>query len=68
MTDHIAEDISPAQRVKALRTRLGLTQRGMEERYGIPYRTIQNWEAGVSSPPPYVLRMLEALVTHEENR
>lgn len=66
MTDR--EDISSAQRVKALRTRLGLTQRGMEERYGIPYRTIQDWEASKRRPPEYVLRMLEALATHEESR
>lgn len=61
MTDR--EDITTARRVKALRTRLGLTQRGMEERYGIPYRTIQNWEAGVRVPPPYDLRMLEELAS-----
>ena len=63
------EDITTAaRRVKALRTRLGLTQRGMEARYGIPYRTIQNWEAGVSSPPPYVLRMLEALAAQSSEK
>lgn len=61
MPDPIAEALTPARRVKALRLRLGLTQTGMTERFGIPRRTIQEWEAGRRIPPEYVLRMLEAL-------
>ena len=68
MADPIAEALTPARRVKALRLRLGLTQAAMTERFGVPRRTIQNWEAGVSSPPPYVLRMLEELAAHEESK
>lgn len=61
MPDPIAESLTPARRAKALRLRLGLTQTGMTERFGIPRRTIQEWEAGRRVPPEYVLRMLEAL-------
>ena len=61
MPDPIAEALTPARRVKALRLRLGLTQTGMTESFGIPRRTIQEWEAGRRVPPEYVLRMLEAL-------
>ena len=64
MTD--PEALTPAQRVKALRTRLGLTQRGMEEHYGIPRPTIQSWEIGTRTPPEYAIRLLEAIVEYEK--
>lgn len=44
---------------KTLRITSGLTQEGLKKLTGIPVRTIQNWEAGKSQPPPYVLFLLE---------
>jgi len=41
-------------------TRLNKTK--FAERYNIPYRTLQDWEAGKSNPPGYLLEMLERLV------
>ena len=45
--------------VREMRTRLGETQSEFAERYHIPFRTIQNWEAGVRVPPAYITKLLE---------
>ena len=45
-----------------MRTALGDTQSGFAERYNIPFRTIQNWEAGVRKPPEYVVTLLESRI------
>ena len=42
-----------------MRNRLGETQSEFAERYHIPFRTIQNWEAGVRVPPAYITNLLE---------
>lgn len=36
--------------VKAIRTRLGLTQRAFAERFGFPLETLRNWERGHRRP------------------
>ena len=45
--------------LRDMRMRLGDTQSEFAARYGIPYRTIQNWETGLRRPPEYLLRFLE---------
>ena len=44
--------------VKDMRRALGDTQSEFSRRYNIPFRTIQNWEAGINTPPDYVENML----------
>ncbi|MCD8322693.1 MAG: helix-turn-helix domain-containing protein [Oscillospiraceae bacterium] len=44
--------------IHEMRTRLGDTQSEFAARYHIPFRTIQNWEAGVRKPPAYMLDLL----------
>ena len=51
-------------KIEEARRAAGLTMRKMSELLEIPYRTVQNWENGVSTPPPYV----ERLVIHELER
>ena len=48
--------------IHEMRTSLGDTQGEFAERYNIPFRTIQNWEAGVRKPPQYILQLLESCV------
>ncbi len=43
---------------KGLRHKMGLTQTQVSNIYGIPYSTIQKWEAGINRPPEYVLKMM----------
>lgn len=42
-----------------LRQRTGLTQAAFAEHFGIPVRTLQQWEQGRSKPAPYVLELIE---------
>lgn len=44
--------------IREMRSRLGETQSQFAERYRIPFRTIQNWEAGVRVPPVYITNLL----------
>ncbi len=37
----------------------GLSQRKLAERFAIPYRTMENWCAGVCTPPDYVRIMMQ---------
>lgn len=44
--------------VKALRERMGMNRSEFCEYFGIPYRTVQDWEAGKRKLPEYLLRLL----------
>jgi len=48
--------------VKDIRAATGLSQRKFAEKYGIPRRTVENWEAGICRCPSYVLKLLEQAV------
>lgn len=54
--------------IKDLCTEYGLGQTELARRFGIPLRTIQNWHAGVRTPPDYVVRMMDELLQIEEMR
>lgn len=57
-----------AERAKAIRQASGLTQAAFAERYGIPKRTIENWEGGKNSAPEYVLDLLERVVSEDAKK
>jgi len=44
--------------VKEIRADLGMTQQKFSDYFGIPKRTIQDWERGLRTPPTYVIRLL----------
>lgn len=46
--------------IKEARTKAGLTQKEMSELFGIPKRTIENWEEGKSRPPEWAVPLLIA--------
>ncbi len=48
--------------IREMRTRLGDTQSEFAARYNIPFRTVQNWEAGVRKPPEYITNLLESRI------
>lgn len=56
---------TPAETVKELRQITGLSQVAFADRYNIPRRTIENWESGQTTPPPYVLAMLAAIIQNQ---
>lgn len=45
--------------IRKMRACLGDTQSEFAARYHIPFRTIQNWEAGIRKPPEYMINLLE---------
>ena len=47
-----------AQKLQAARKAAGLSQQGMADQTLIPLRTIQKWEIGERTPPPYVQRFV----------
>lgn len=55
-----------AARIKALRNLTGMSQSGFGRKYGIPMRTVQNWENGTTEAPEYVVAMLEQIVWENE--
>lgn len=56
---------NPADRIRAIRRQTGLSQARFAARYGIPKRTIEDWEAGQRVPPSYVLALLERAVSDD---
>lgn len=48
--------------ITEIRAISGLNKTKFAEYYKIPYRTLQDWEAGISNPPRYLLEMLNRLV------
>ena len=51
--------------ITEIRAITGLKMTKFAALYGIPYRTLQDWESGRSSPPAYVLPLLERCVKQD---
>ena len=47
--------------IREMRTQLGDNQSEFAARYNIPFRTVQNYEAGVRKPSDYIINLLEAV-------
>ena len=43
-----------------------LTQVNLAQRFGIPYRTVQDWYAGRRQPPNYTVRMIRTILEYEQ--
>lgn len=43
------------------------SQSKFSAKFGIPVRTLQQWEQGISSPPEYLVRMMAYIMLLEEN-
>lgn len=54
--------------VKEIRALTGLSQSKFATKYNISVRTLQSWEIGRTTPPPYVITMLERLVTEDRRK
>lgn len=44
--------------IRQLRTACGLTQQAFADYFGIPKRTIENWEGGQNSCPEYLISLI----------
>lgn len=52
--------------IKELRKATGMTQKAFAEYFGIPHRTIQNWEGGQNDCPTYLLELIEYKLKNEK--
>lgn len=52
--------------MKELRIQSGMNIKQFSEYFGIPYRTIQNWEGGQRSCPEYLLDLIEYKLKNEK--
>ncbi len=50
---------------KELRQQSGMTQRQFAEYFGIPRRTIENWETGVNQCNGYLIDLMKYKLDHE---
>ena len=58
----MVDNIEPKEAIKVIRRATDLTQKAFAEKYGIPVRTLENWERGVNVPPPYLVGLLWRVV------
>lgn len=54
----MTDDKNFADALKQARAATGMSQQGLADQMLIPKRTIENWEAEKSTPPPYVQRLV----------
>ena len=50
---------------KELREQSGMNMKQFAAHFEIPYRTIQNWEAGVNKCPEYLLKLMKYNLENE---
>ena len=51
---------------KSLRESSGMSKKRFSEFFEIPYRTVQNWDAGINKCPDYLLNLMEYKLNHEK--
>lgn len=51
--------MSRGKEVKELREKMGMNRREFSDYYGIPYRTVQDWEAEKRELPEYLLCLMK---------
>jgi DNA-binding transcriptional regulator YiaG len=50
--------------IKELRAAAGMTQQAFADYFGIPKRSIENWERR-NEPPEYLVKLIEYKLEHE---
>ena len=53
--------------IKDIREKTGLTRMEMARRLGIPYRTMEDWEAGRRVCPEYVVELIAFRIDHDKS-
>lgn len=52
--------------IKELRTASGMTQKQFSEYFGIPKRTLEDWEYGNRKPPEYIIELIKYKLEKEQ--
>ncbi len=56
---------SKSQTARALRAETGLSRAQFARDYGIPLRTLENWDSGANTAPAYLLTLLAYAVIND---
>lgn len=54
------------QKIIDLRKETELNRKAFAEHFGIPLRTIEDWEAGRRTPPEYIPRLIRYQIEYEK--
>lgn len=66
VTESVKDAINTAANLICnLRELTGLSQQAFSDKYGIPRRTLQDWEYGRRTPPEYVIKLLKRVVEED---
>lgn len=57
-----------SEKIKELRESTGMNRREFCDYFGIPYRTVTEWERDNRHAPEYVMRLLEYYIQMEQLR
>lgn len=52
--------------IREICEKYGIGQTALSRKFGIPLRTVQDWYSGRSTPPVYVVTMLDKLMSIEQ--
>ena len=63
--EKVRANMSRGKEVKELRERMGMNRREFCDYYGIPYRTVQDWETEKRELPEYLLRLIKYRAENE---
>lgn len=51
--------------MKEIRNQLGMSQKAFSDTFGIPKRTVENWDMGKISPTDYLVKLIAYLTRKE---
>ena len=54
--------------IKKLRAELGLSQQKFAKKFGIPLRTVQDWEYGKREVRSYIVNMMQKIIELENKK
>lgn len=49
-----------------IRKETGLSRKAFSDHFGIPLRTVEDWEAGKRTPPAYIPRLIKYQIEYEK--
>lgn len=52
--------------IKELIKKYNYSIKGISERFGIPYRTVQNWSSGQRDCAEYIIKMMDEILAKEK--
>lgn len=55
-----------SEQFKTARKEAGFTQQALADATGIPKRTVEDWERGISSPPEWCQRLVLAEIERQK--